>query len=368
MRLPAGDWYPPHHAALCDFLDALAAIPGRKVAVTDWDDTCVFCCVGTASFRLAIDQLDLRISPEALAQALPPTWAGAEQSAQGVSFPALREDVLELYGRLWPWIREGRGLEARAARPLDWLDLRARLGFYYLALEDTPGVGPLHAYAYMAWLTGVGRTEAELEALAERAWRMAEGEGPGEGRFYSARPLRSGPVFWDYATGIRALPEMKALAEAIVAAGAELWVVTASVEGAIRAAVRMLGYPVPPERVLGVRPAKGADGVMLPRLEEGWPLSWRAGKVEIIRDVVRAAPLYVAGDTNTDFEMLTGFPETRLRLLVDRGSRGAIDLVRAHGRGQGELTGLTLVQGRDDNVGGLWPGVTPVALGQRRPD
>ncbi|MCB9741833.1 MAG: haloacid dehalogenase-like hydrolase [Alphaproteobacteria bacterium] len=367
MPLPPGAWYPPHHAALTAFLERLSARPGRKVAVTDWDDTCVFRCLGTASFRCALEQLDLRMSPDELAVSLTPSWGGVERSVQGVDLAALRADVLELYERLWPWMREGRGAEARALHRQDWLDLRARLGFYYPALEETPGVGPVHAYGYLAWLTGAGRTEAELEALSERAWVMAAAEAPGEGVFRSARPLRSGHVSWSYETGLGRIPEMQALAHALVAAGAELWVVTASVEGAIRAGVRMLGYPVPPERVLGIRPAAGPGGVLQGRLVEGWPLTWRQGKVDVIREVIGAPPLYVAGDTNTDFEMLTAFPETELRILVERGSRGAIDAVRAHGRGEGSLPGITLVQGRDDNVSGFWPGTTAVKLGERRP-
>ncbi|MCB9763508.1 MAG: haloacid dehalogenase-like hydrolase [Alphaproteobacteria bacterium] len=355
--IPQRRWSPDNHAAVTSFLDSLQGRAGPLTAAFDWDETCIFRCLGTASFRLAIDRLELRFSPDALAELLR-GWSGdVAVSAQGVSFEALYDDIVEDWSAVWPMVRDGRHDDARAAHPVTWRDLRARLGFLYDAYEFTEGLGPPVAYPYLVELLA-GRTEAELEDLARRAWAMACAEVP-EDRAWTSQAGRSPAVTWAWTSGMKLNVEMLDLARALDAAGVQVWVITASGEAFIRAGVQITGFPAPMERVVGIRLQRDASGVTLPKCPpfDTHPLTWRAGKAETIRRLLPAPPVFTAGDTNTDVEMLTAFPETELRLVVYRGSRGAIERVYAHARGEGTLSGRTLLQGRDEVQGGFAPRV-----------
>ena len=75
-----------------------------------------------------------------------------------------------------------------------------------------------------------------------------------------------------------------------------------------------------------------------------YPHTYRPGKQEIIERFICAAPVLVGGDSDTDFEMLTGSAATELRLVINRNVR------------TGDLPSIldderTLVQGRDEPAG-----------------
>ncbi|MCL1979892.1 MAG: hypothetical protein FWG62_02315, partial [Proteobacteria bacterium] len=54
-----------------------------------------------------------------------------------------------------------------------------------------------------------------------------------------------------------------------------------------------------------------------------YPVTYREGKTEIIRRWIDARPVLVAGDADTDYEMLT-LPEVDIRLLLNRQQPGLI--------------------------------------------
>ena len=87
-----------------------------------------------------------------------------------------------------------------------------------------------------------------------------------------------------------------------------------------------LGYPVPPAHVFGVRVEVAEDGLLTTAMPpaERYPLTYRQGKVDLIRLHIPGEPLLVAGDTFTDYEMLVGFERTEVVLLVNRNRGGEI--------------------------------------------
>lgn len=124
-------------------------------------------------------------------------------------------------------------------------------------------------------------------------------------------------VDWGLATGrLGVRTPLVVLVAQLRTAGWDVRVVTASAAAVVRVAARRYGFS--PGQVIGVEVARGSDGRFVDRVEP--PLTWRAGKVEAIRRVVRRMPDLAVGDTATDIEMLSA---SRFALLLDRGNAEA---------------------------------------------
>jgi phosphoserine phosphatase len=127
--------------------------------------------------------------------------------------------------------------------------------------------------------------------------------------------VASGAIVWR--------PEVRDLIAMMQRAGWAVWIVSASAAPLVEAAAQH--YGVAPSRVLGVR-MQQVSGRFAAALAE--PLTWRHGKVMAIERHIQAVPDFVAGDTDTDIEMLT---LGRRSLLFDRGNAEALAAARRLG-------------------------------------
>lgn len=358
-------WYPPNHAEILRFLTRMQTDRRRRTAVFDWDDTTIFRCLGTATFRFALHTLDIRLGPERLAEVVRGDYGGFTHTAAGVPFAALAADALAAWETLWPLVRAGQSQRAVAAFPAEHQRFRAIVGAFYPLLEET--AGPPFAYPFLVEVLG-NRSAGAFEALAAEAWRAARDEPVAPVVWRTPDAGRCGPVTATFEGGIALYDEMADLARALTAVGVEVHIVTASAEYAIRAGAALNRFPVPGERIHGVRLIRD-DATLTHRSPEDWPLTWRAGKVEVIRRMLPEEPIFVAGDTNTDFEMLTAFDATELRLVINRGQRGPITaLYDAALRPESSpLRGITLLQGRDEPAACFRPSQGSIALSPAGP-
>jgi phosphoserine phosphatase len=332
--LPERNWHPDNRRAL---LDALArwrerASRERLVAVFDFDNTTVFHDAGEALMRLQLDRLAFQMSPEELRGLVPDEISGVRALADGTSIADARDDVVD----------------ALAAQ--DKEAFRAKLAWLYAELDDTPGIGAGFAYPFLAsWLGGY--TAEEARELMRDAARAAADEPFGAGSWTSPDTGRIGARTAAFETGLGPQPEMQDLYRALLDAGVEVHVVSASQQHVVEAALVELGYPHDGVRVWGMRLEEGEGGKMRPRLQDAarYPMTWRAGKRELIERHIERAPVLVGGDSDTDFEMMTGFEQTEVRLLINRNPspRTAVHALLTDER--------TLVQGRCEPEGRFQP-------------
>jgi hypothetical protein len=150
-----------------------------------------------------------------------------------------------------------------------------------------------------------------------------------------------------------------------------VWVITASFEGTVQSVSEpgAYGYDVPNDHVIGIRLKQDADGKYLPEVDdsEGYAITYRQGKADVLNNLVGQAPIFAAGDSDTDFEMMTNFPETKMSLVVNRLKGGDIGSLYSLSLPWAEMPGRYLLQGRDENKG-LWrPGRETVKLGEAAP-
>lgn len=355
--LPPAGWYPPNHVALTAWLQDAWANPADapRVAVFDWDNTCIFGDVEETLFRHQLDTLALRIPPDELPRLVPQAVNGVHRLEGGVRLADLQRDVTAAYGLLWPMMRRGE-LDAALRLPAH-RDFRAKVAWLYDALAATPGIGERYAYTWVAgWLAGLTPEEVRRASAAAIAQAVRD---PIERRVWRAESDgAAGRLEYQFVHGLRPHAEMRALMAAMRRAGIEVFVVSASPEIVVETAARELGYPVDAAHVYGlrVREQGGKLGATLLDVAE-YPVTYRAGKAELIRRFLPAAPLFVAGDSDTDYEMLTGFPSMQFRLIIHRNKRGDIGrLYEQASDDAGQRAGpRTLLQGRDERTGAFQP-------------
>lgn len=135
-------------------------------------------------------------------------------------------------------------------------------------------------------------------------------------------------------------PAQRRLVRRLRGAGMGVHVVT----GALGVVARMVlcdpryGFALPPGSVHGARlaPVPGDPGTLTGGLDISEPVTWYAGKAEVVRSRVdgRRRPLLVAGDSPGDWALFALCdPDRGTRLWVDRGTRHTAALAEALRRG-----------------------------------
>jgi phosphoserine phosphatase len=136
-------------------------------------------------------------------------------------------------------------------------------------------------------------------------------------------PPPIGRISASYPLGLHAYPEMRALMEQLAAQGVERYVISASTEWLVEGAAPRLGFAVDADHIYGIRVRLTEDKRLCVDDLPGYPTTYREGKAEIITQRIAGTPVLVAGDADTDYEMLT-LPGVPIRLLINRRQNGLI--------------------------------------------
>jgi len=345
----AGNWFPENLAQITGKLATLTARPSTTtpVAVFDFDNTCIFRDVGQAVFRYQLQHLRYRLTPEQLAAILPTI----DGRLAGRPLAALTATLLAAYRTLYPLIVAGnhdealRLPEARLfAALLLWLTDQAR---------KDERLGPRYVLPFMGKLLA-GFSVAELRRLAVEVVQAVRAEPLREEWLGVDGPEPLGRIEASYPLGLHAYPEMRALMHCLAGQGIERYVISASTEWLVEGAAELLGFPVSANHIFGIRVRLDAGEVLTVDDPEAYPVTFREGKAEIITRRIGGRPVLVAGDADTDFEMLT-LPEVDIRLLINRCQRGLISSLYTDPRIL--LQGLDLTTGRfrpsRESIGGV---------------
>lgn len=313
-----GNWFPENLALINSRLKTIAGrrTPNKPVAVFDFDNTCIFRDIGQAVFRFQLLQLRYRLAPEQLAAILPRLHG----DLGGRPIPAITSALMYTYCRLWPLIAAN---DQKKAQQLPEYRLFAALLLWFTdrARKDER-LGPRFVLPFMGKLLA-GFTLAELRSLTAEVVTAALTEPLVEETLALAAPEPIGSIEAGYPLGLQAYQEMKALMQHLENQGIDCYVVSASTEWLVEEAVRLLEFPVRADHIFGIRVGLDAQELLTIADPDSYPLTFREGKAEIIRRFIGTTPVLVAGDADTDFEMLT-MPEVDIRLLINRNQTGLI--------------------------------------------
>lgn len=335
---PEGNWHPDNLARITTTLRALVnqRPTPAPVAIFDFDNTCIFRDIGQATFRYQIKYLRYRIRPEELAAILPQ----GEGELAGRPLATIRSMLFEAYRELWPLIESGQQAQAKQlpayplfATLLHWCTDMARKDERF---------GPRYVLPFMGKLLA-GFTVAEVRQLAVEVVEQVGKEPLSVERYSVEAPAPIGCIEANAPTGLHPYPEMRDLMERLTAVGVERYVISASTEWLVEGAAPLLGFPLDAEHIFGIRVRLDAGDRLSIDDADAYPTTYRQGKTEIIRRFITGTPVLVAGDADTDYEMLT-LPGVPLRLLINRQQSGIISSL--YPQSDILLQGIDLCRGR----------------------
>jgi phosphoserine phosphatase len=335
---PHGQWFPPNHQALTALLQRNKGMGG--CAVFDWDNTCIFNDIGDAAFAYQLEHLLF---------ALPLTeFVALGESVDAIAHQPLWADCIAAYASLWPKLAAKQ--TQSVLQSVAHHDFRAKMGALYEQTAHAPGArAPQTATAY-ALLAHLWRHIPD-DVLSQHVATMIDQQvrAPiGQTVWTSATAGLSGRATWRSVQGLRAYAEMRALMVALQDFGITPYVVSASMQELVQIAVQKLAFPVALQQVFGIRTRTS---------QSDYPVTYRAGKVTVIRQYLPTLPILVAGDAPTDLEMLEAFEETQIRLLIHRPSQ-AVPLAKLYTAAlqpQPTHGPITLLQGHNGTTGTFIP-------------
>ena len=347
--------------------------------VLDWDQTCAHLDVEEALLHYQLTHLRFKLNKEQFAGLLNDEIKGVTQLPEAFHNIALRDindDLIEEYNYLYDHYSGLGGtlsLQEIQATP-QYQDFIAKLPFLYDGYCSVDEIGAEYGYPWVLYLLA-GHTIAEVKALAKEAisYELANSLSKQVWSTPAQFPTHAGNVSYSFKTGLRVLPEIQNLIETFTRRGIEVFIVSASYKPVVEvfAALGNFGYQVPADHVIGMELAINGEGVILPQYKSDWVKTFRAGKVEAINRIIKQQlgktgdPLFAAGDSDGDYEMLTQFQGLKLSLIWNRLKGG--DIGKLCKQAVEEIESKTpryILQGRNENIGMAIPSSETILFGK----
>ena len=289
----SGSWLPGNRDNITRMIAARGRAGNAPLAVFDLDQTCIKGDIGYAFFYTMIENILFKHR-----------------------FKPFRQTFLEYNvgghaEKLLIFLDEARGDNAALDRD-DFILL-----FYDLHSAIRDELGDRDLFRWMAGLL-LGWGSDDVREEAGRLLRRALIE-PLSIKILAADAYRQ----WEVPTGIRVYREINQLISVLQEYGFDVWIISATSQPIVEAAGEFLG--VPPGKCIGVRFVV-KDGVLVSLAQT---VTYREGKVEAIKELIGKKPVFVAGDSYTDWEMLAYCDG--VSLLLDRGKQDLVEYGKEHG-------------------------------------
>jgi hypothetical protein len=353
----------------------------RPYVVFDWDNTSIMNDCEEALLMYQINTLSFKLTPaefgKIIRQNVPDgPFAADYKNAVGdvTTLETIGADLDADYRYLHAHFKGMAGEQSLADISLtpQFLDFRAKLYFLYEAVNDTHGVKV--GYPWVIYLFANMRVD-EVRALAEASNDLNLGAALNKAKYTSPATLagKAGVISTSHFHGIRLCTEIATLMDCFRQHGIDVYVSTASLEDVVVvfATDSKYGYNIPRENVLGLRLERDGD-VFKNAYRKDWPLNWGPGKSEVIKTELVAkkgyGPIFVAGDSDGDYDMLRDFPDTQLGMVVNRLKKGKIgELSRLAAQSLHADHPRFILQGRQESTGNWLPLETGIKFGKTAP-
>ena len=310
MTLQRLNWNERNYQLLNQFI---ATVRSGDIAVFDWDNTCIFGDSGEAVFRHQVLHLEFKFGPERLREIIPDQVQGIDYvhiNGQTLPLPKVKGQIVSAYEKIFS--RDITEIRDSAALR----DFSASLLALNRGLEETPGIGCEFAYPWtINFLQGFSPAE-----VCQLAAEVIDSELQSDIENRTMSDSRE-QLLYHWTAGIRPFPEMVDLARILKKAGCRVIVSTASNPLIIETMMQRTGFAA--ELVIGM--ASGLkNGILQGTLAPWLASNFGPGKAENMRQLLDLEPVFAAGDSSGDYEIMTAFPGTRLKLLIRRRQPGKI--------------------------------------------
>ena len=335
-------------------------------AVFDWDNTMVFLDVEEATLIYQLENLRFAMTPEqmdkALRMSVPKTNFVKDYNnaaGQPVNIDLAVPDAVDSYRWIYANYKGMKGtlsLEEIKKNP-HYTNFVTKVRYMYEAIGDTFDVSV--AYPWVLYLfTGMNESQVRGMVNETLAWQKTQPIEKVKWTSPASLPGKAGVVSVSWKNGLRVMPEMQDLFKAFRDAGIDVWVCTASFVDVIKeiSSNPAYGYNNPADRVIGMELERDANGIIQTEFRKGYAQTQQKGKTEAINRFIVPkygyGPIFVAGDSEGDMNMMQDFSDTKLVLIVNRlKGKDIIKLSKQAFDSYGKPDATVLLQGRNDNTG-----------------
>jgi phosphoserine phosphatase len=371
--LTPGKWAPNTYKSMQKLIDengvkSPAYNSAKKpYVVFDWDNTAIMNDTEEALYMYQIENLAFKLTPEemgALVRKNVPEGPFVKDynnaAGQPVTVDDIATDIVNSYRFIYDNYIGFKGLMSfeDIKKTAEYQDFRAKMWYAYDAIGETHGTKVSYTWVLFFFKN---MTTAEVQALAEKSNDYALGQAIKKDKWVSSASLpgKAGVVGVSRTTGLRITEEIADLMATFRDNGIEVFVCTASLADvvAVFAGNPKYGYRVPAANVIGMELDKVND-VYQDSYKKGWVQTAEGGKTVAIKQVLadkRGDPLFIAGDSNGDWNMMVDFKGIKRILVVNRLKGGKkIGALSAEAAATiGKPNARVLLQGRNENTG-LW--------------
>ncbi|MDF2681789.1 MAG: phosphoserine phosphatase [Brevibacillus sp.] len=385
--LDKGKWAPATYQAVNELITkhgvkSPSYHPDKKpYVVFDWDNTSIMNDTEEALFVYQINHLAYKLTPDEFGKVIRTNvpegpFADGYKNTDGeqVTLDAIATDLVSDYKFLYENYKGLKGTKSleEVTATESFADFRTKLFFLYEAINETHSTSI--GYPWVLYLF-TNMTVDEVHKLAEASNDVSLGMAIQTETWTSPKALagKTGVVTASHTTGLRLTSEVGNLMNTFRSNGIDVYVVSASLEDVVRvfATLPKYGYNLPSENVIGMRLAI-ENGLITNKYQANYPITVGHGKTEVIQSVLEKkyghGPIFIAGDSNGDFEMMTELHSVKLALVVNRVKSGKIGQQAAKAAEQlGKTNPSVVLQGRDENTGMWIPTEQTIKLGKSDP-
>ncbi|NLM03445.1 MAG: haloacid dehalogenase-like hydrolase [Clostridiales bacterium] len=356
----------------------------RPYVVFDFDNTTAFFDVQEQMLIYQLENLEFKIHPDQMYDVLCTEVPKDNflQEYNSLDGKSLNIDIVARdISKAYKWLYENyEGFGAGGTMTLEevretpeYQEFITKVRYLYDAIGDT-----FDAAVSYPWVTYLftGMTKEEVLDLATRShdywfaydvWSKRTWTSPED------YPSEAGVVTATYLTSTRLPEESVGLYQKLAANGFDIYVVSASFIDAIEALAYnpKYGLNVEPGRVYAMMLKTDSEGRYINEYDyDNYYQTQGPGKVKTIDKFIAPkyngrGPIFVAGDSQGDYNMMTEYEDTVLNLIVNRVRKDDFKYISKEAVEQyGDPNAKYVMQGRNENTGRYIPSIGSIRLGK----
>ena len=352
----------------------------KPYVVFDFDNTSVFLDIEEASLIYQLENLKFKVTPDELNKIIRTGISDQNfvadynnKAGQPVNINTIAPDIVESYTWLYRNYRGLKGkqtLEQVRENP-HYQNFITKMRYLYAAIGDTFD----HDVSY-PWVTYLfaGFKPKEVSELAVTVFHEQQNQTIGPVTWTSPDSLkgRAGVVSVTWENGLRPYKEIQNLYQVFMANGFDVFVCSASFIYVIKGVTTdpSIGFNVPKENVYAMELKHDQNGRIIPVFNQDYYQTQGKGKTLTIQKYLVSkygyGPVFIAGDSEGDQNMMQDFNETEKVLIVNRWRKPSTDIGKFSKlavENYGKSNAKYLLQGRDANTGQFLPSNKSIAFG-----
>ncbi len=356
--------------------------------VFDWDNTSIFLDIEEATLGYQLENLLFGCTPEVLDSVMRTgldtslDLADPNTNGENINTSKILTDISGSYSWLYTHYS---GLNGGGTSSLDevkksphYRNFIAKVRFLYDAIYNTYSADK--AYPWVTYLfSGLDSKQVAAMTVKTVEWQQTQ---PIEKVTWTSPDAKELPgqlagqvnVTWN--NGLRLVPEMQELHNRFREAGFDVWICSASFIDVIKgiSSNPLFGYNSDASHVIAMELERDTNGKILPEFRKGYAQTHGTGKTEAILKFLAGPdgkygydPIFVAGDSEGDQNMLSDFEGLKIGLIFNRlNGKGKLlgELAQKAADSYQKDGAKYLLQGRDENTGTLIPGQESILFEQ----